>query len=188
MADVVVPLEERLLTTLARPRLYAMLIGGFATFALVVAAVGLFGLLSSRLAPLARDRDTNSSGGAPGDILRLVLRQGLGVTLGGRRRHAGVGVAQPGRVSQLYGVTTHDTPTFVLVPVLLVAVGMLACLLPARRAATLTRNGSCGEASAPALPGGEALVDLGEGRLNLLLPHRMRRRRRLALELGASQP
>ena len=139
VADVVVPLEQRLLTTLARPRLYAMLIGGFATFALVVAVVGLFGLLSYSVSLRSREIAIRTALGARrADILRLVLRQGVGVTLGGVAAGMLASAWLSEAVSaQLYGVTTHDTPTFVLVPVLLVAVGMLACLLPARRAATL---------------------------------------------------
>ena len=139
VADVVVPLEQRLLTTLARPRLYAMLLGGFATFALVVAVVGLFGLLSYSVSLRSREIAIRTALGARRvDILRLVLRQGLGVTLGGVAAGTLASAWLSEAVSsQLYGVTTHDTPTFVLVPVLLVAVGMLACLLPARRAATL---------------------------------------------------
>ncbi len=139
VADVVVPLEQRLLTTLARPRLYAMLLGGFATFALVVAAVGLFGLLSYSVSLRSREIAIRTALGARrADILRLVLRQGLGVTLGGVAAGMLASAWLSEAVStQLYGVTTHDAPTFVLVPVLLVAVGMLACLLPARRAATL---------------------------------------------------
>jgi predicted permease len=139
VADVVMPLEQRLLTTLARPRLYAMLLGSFATFALAVAAVGLFGLLSYSVALRSREIAIRTALGARrADILRLVLRQGLGVTLGGVAAGTLASAWLSEAVSaQLYGVTTHDAPTFVLVPVLLVAVGMLACLLPARRAATL---------------------------------------------------
>ena len=67
-----------------------------------------------------------------------MLRQGLGVTLGGVAAGMLASAWLSEAVSaQLYGVTTHDALTFALVPVLLVAVGMLACLLPARRAATL---------------------------------------------------
>jgi predicted permease len=139
VADIVAPLEQRLLTTLARPRLYAMLLGSFATFALVIAAVGLFGLLSYSVSLRSREIAIRTALGARrADILRLVLRQGLGVTLGGVAAGMLASAWLTEAVSaQLYGVTTHDATTFVLVPVLLVAVGMLACLLPARRAATL---------------------------------------------------
>ena len=71
--------------------------------------------------------------------MRLVLRQGLHVTLGGIA--AGMlASAWLTRVlsTQLYGVTAHDPVTFVLVPLVLLAVGTLACLLPARRAAPST--------------------------------------------------
>ena len=138
VADVV-PLEQRLLTTLARPRLYAVLLGGFAGIALIIAAVGLFGLLSYSLSQRSRELAIRAALGASRvDILRLVLRQGLAVTIAGVV--AGVLAAAwltQALSSELYGVTPHDTLTFVAVPLLLFIVGALACLIPARRAASL---------------------------------------------------
>lgn len=139
VADVIMPLEDRLLTTLARPRLYAGLLGGFAGFSLLIAAVGLFGLLSYSVAQRGRELAIRSAVGArQGDLLRLVLRQGVAVVVAG---------LVPGVVAslwvgvllkaQLYGVTSHDNVTFVAVPVLLVVVGALAAWLPARRAARM---------------------------------------------------
>jgi predicted permease len=137
VADVVMPLEQRLLTSLARPRLYAVLLGGFAGCALVIAAVGLFGVLSYSVAQRTRELAIRAALGAGrGEIVRLVLRQGLNVTLGGIA--AGMlASAWLTRVlsTQLYGVTAHDPLTFALAPLVLLAVGALACLLPARRAA-----------------------------------------------------
>ncbi len=139
LADVVVPLGQRLLTTLARPRLYATLLGGFAGFALLIAAVGLFGLLSYSVSQRSRELAIRAALGARrADILRLVLRQGFTVTLSGVV--AGMlASAWLTRVlsTQLYGVTPHDTVTFVVVPLLLLVVGALACLMPALRAAKL---------------------------------------------------
>jgi putative ABC transport system permease protein len=139
VADVVIPLEQRLLTTLARPRLFAILLGGFAGFALLIAAVGLFGLVSYSVSLRSRELAIRAALGARrADILRLVLRQGLTVTLAGLV--AGMlASALLTRVlsTQLYGVTTHDTLTFIVVPLMLLLVGALACLMPARRAANL---------------------------------------------------
>ncbi len=139
VADVVMPLEQRLITSLARPRLYAVLLGGFAGCALVIAAVGLFGVLSYSVSLRARELAIRAALGASRrEIVRLVLRQGLSVTMGGIA--AGMlASAWLTRVlsTQLYGVTAHDPLTFALVPLVLLAVGTLACLLPARRAAQL---------------------------------------------------
>ena len=232
-ADVAVPLEQRLLTTLARPRLYAMLLGAFAAFALVIAAVGLFGLLSYSVSLRSRELAMRAALGARRvDIVRLVLRQGLSVMIAG----IGAGLLASAWLTrvlstQLYGVTPARHRDVYLVPLLLFAAGALACLMPARRASNLDPQrvlrgarawfrvqGSGSECIAPHRSigevtaswartsredsrsvdgrsrairdsaGREALVDFGECRLNLLLPHRMRRRRRLALELGTGQP
>lgn len=137
VADVVMPLEQRLLTTLARPRLYAVLLGGFAAFAVVIAGVGLFGVLSYSVAQRSRELAIRAALGARrSDILVAVLRQGLAVTAAG----LAVGLlASTWMVhllsAQLYGVTPHDTVTFVAVPLLLLAFSALACIVPARRAA-----------------------------------------------------
>ena len=85
--DAVSSLEARILTGLARPRLYAMLVGGFALLALLVASVGLFGVLSYSIAQRRRELAVRSALGATrADIMRLVFRQGSLV--------AGVGVVR----------------------------------------------------------------------------------------------
>lgn len=139
VADVVMPLEQRLLTTLARPRLYAVLVGGFASVALVIAAVGLFGLLSYSVSQRSRELAIRAAIGARrANIFRLVLRQGLSVTLAGLVAGMLVSTWLTRLLStELYGITPHDTLTFVLVPLLLLLSGALACLMPARRAARL---------------------------------------------------
>jgi ABC-type antimicrobial peptide transport system permease subunit len=137
--DAVRTLEERLMTTLARPRLYAVLLGGFAAFALAIAAVGLFGVLSYTVAQRSRELALRTALGARQvDIVSLVLRQGLAVTAAGLI--AGViGSLWLTRAiaTQLYGVTTHDGVTYAVVPLVLAGVAALACFGPARRAARL---------------------------------------------------
>jgi putative ABC transport system permease protein len=137
--DTVMPLDDRLLLTLARPRLYAMLLGGFAAFALVIAAVGLYGVLSYSVTERSRELAIRSALGARrADILRLVIGQGLTVTIAGLA--AGMAAASwltRLLASELYGVVPHDAFTFAAVPVLLLAIAALACFLPARRAADL---------------------------------------------------
>ena len=137
VADAVSPLEARILTGLARPRLYALLTGGFALLALIVAAVGLFGVLSYAVAQRRRELAVRTALGAThGDIMRLVVRQGslvagLGVVAG-----LGLALALTRSLSALlFGISAYDLPTFVAVPLLLLAVSAVACVVPALRAA-----------------------------------------------------
>lgn len=138
-ADAVMPLDDRLMVTLARPRLYAMLLGGFAAFALIIAAVGLYGVLSYSVTERSRELAVRSALGARrADILRLVIGQGITVTIAGLA--AGMAAAAwltRLLASELYGVVPHDAFTFAVVPVLLLCIAALACFLPARRAADL---------------------------------------------------
>ena len=84
VADAVTTMQDRLLATLARPRLYAALFAGFATVALVVAAVGLFGMLTYTVTLRSRELALRMALGARrGDIIRLVLRQTLALTAAG---------------------------------------------------------------------------------------------------------
>jgi predicted permease len=142
--DAIVTMEARLLTTLARPRLYAILLAGFATFALVIAAVGLFGVLSYTIALRSRELAVRTALGArQTDIVRLVLRQALGVTVAGLVAGMLASVMLTKTIAtQLYGVTPYDGLTFVIVPIVLTVVAMIACIAPARRAARLDPLGA----------------------------------------------
>ena len=139
VADLIVPLEQRLLTTLARPRMYAALLGGLAGFALLIAAVGLFGLLSYSVSLRRRELAIRCALGARrSDLVRTVLLQGLSVTLTGAATGTLISAWLTRALStQLYGVTTHDPATFIAVPLLLVIVGSIACILPGVRAARI---------------------------------------------------
>jgi putative ABC transport system permease protein len=135
--DSIRTLEDTVMTTLARPRLYAALIAAFAAFALVIAAVGLLGVLSYAVSQRSRELAVRSALGArPPDLVRLVLRQGLVIV--------GIGIAagllaaaalSQSLASLLYGLTTRDPVTYMTVPAILLAVGAVACLAPALRAA-----------------------------------------------------
>jgi len=139
VADVILPLEQRLLTTLARPRLYSVLLASFAGFALLTATIGLFGLLSYSVSQRSRELALRAALGANRQrILLLMLRQGLTLTAVGLAAGMLASIWLTGLLStQLYGVAPHDPFTFICVPVLLLAIGALACLLPAWRAATI---------------------------------------------------
>jgi predicted permease len=135
--DAVASLEARILTGLARPRLYALLVGGFALLALLVASVGLFGVLSYSVAQRSRELAVRSALGATrGDIMRLVFRQGTVVAAVGVITGLAVAATLTRSVAALlYGVTAYDLTTFLAVPIVLFAVSAVACALPARRAA-----------------------------------------------------
>ena len=110
---------------------------GFSVFAVVIAAVGLFGGLSYAVAQRSREIGVRTALGArPGDITRLVLRQTVVILAAGLT--AGVWMAFAASqylATVLYGVTPHDLVSFVVVPVGVALVAAIACVVPARRAA-----------------------------------------------------
>jgi ABC-type antimicrobial peptide transport system permease subunit len=137
--DVIMPLEARLLTALARPRLYAVLLGGFGGAALAIAAVGLFALFSYVVAQRSREFAVRTALGATRrDILRLAVAQGLAAIVAGLLAGMVCSAWLTRLLSaQLYGVTPYDTATFVSVPLVLLLCGALAACVPALRAARL---------------------------------------------------
>jgi putative ABC transport system permease protein len=135
--DSVMTMEERVMTSLEKPRLYAVVLAWFGTFALIVAGVGLFGVLSFSVAQRTREIGVRSALGAQAhDIVALVLRQALWIV--GIGMLVGLGAALAGvrlLAAFLYGMSPHDALTFVAVPIVIVAIAAIACLVPARRAA-----------------------------------------------------
>jgi putative ABC transport system permease protein len=132
-------LDARVLTSLARPRLYAIVLAGFALVALAIAAVGLYGVLSYSVAQRSRELALRSAlGAARGDLVRLIARQALIIIAAGLI----AGIAASSFLmrlisTQLYGVTASDPATYVLAPLFLMAVAALACIAPALRATRL---------------------------------------------------
>jgi putative ABC transport system permease protein len=129
-------LERLASDALARPRFNTLLLAIFATLALVLAAVGIYGVLSYSVAQRTHEIGVRMALGAEHrDVLRLVLGQGIPLICIGIM--LGLGGALVGArllTSLLFGVRPSDPLTFILVALLLAAVALLACYLPARRA------------------------------------------------------
>ncbi len=122
-----------------RRRFLTWLVGVFAGLALALAAVGIYGVVSYGVAQQLREFALRLALGArPAQIRRLVLRDGLLLTAAG----LGLGVVASlvlarGAASLLYEVDPADPPTFLLVGLGLALISLLACLLPAQRAAAV---------------------------------------------------
>jgi putative ABC transport system permease protein len=112
------------------------LIGSLATLALILAVVGLYGLISHMVLQRTREIGIRVALGAQRpDILRMVLRQGIRATLAGVAIGVLAGLALTRLLrSLLYGVTPGDWFTFLSVAVVLLVVALVACSIPARRA------------------------------------------------------
>jgi putative ABC transport system permease protein len=132
-------MEERLATSVKPRRVQTVLLGVFATLALSMAIVGIYGVMAYSVSGRRREIGIRMALGADASAVRnLVLREGLlwaalGTTLGLAAALAMASVLS----SLLYGVAPRDPATMVGVTLLLVIVAMLACYLPARRAAKL---------------------------------------------------
>jgi putative ABC transport system permease protein len=135
--ESVMTLRDRVAGSLSRPRLYAVLLGTFALFAVAIAGVGLFGVLSYTVAQRSREIGVRTAMGAQvRDIMMLVMGQSMAI--------AGAGIVL-GLVASfwlsralqrfLYGVTSHDALSFAAVAAVLLAVSAIASIVPARRAA-----------------------------------------------------
>ncbi|HEU4629168.1 MAG TPA: ABC transporter permease [Gemmatimonadaceae bacterium] len=135
----VATMDELIARSQAGRRFALVLFEAFALVALVLAAAGIYGVLSGSVAERAREIGVRSALGASrGRILALVLGQGLGLTgLGVALGLAGAAAASRAIAAMLFGVSRLDPVTYLGVVGLLVAVAALACGLPAWRAARI---------------------------------------------------
>jgi ABC-type antimicrobial peptide transport system permease subunit len=130
-------MEQYLGADVARPQFNALLVEIFAGIALLQTMIGLYGVMAFSVAQRTREIGIRMALGAgTSTVLGLVVKQGLILT--GIGIFLGLGLAfllSRTMESLLYGVTATDPLTFALVPVVLALTGILACLVPARRAA-----------------------------------------------------
>jgi predicted permease len=132
-------MEEHVRTAYLLPRIAATLFGVFGCIGLVLASVGLYGVMSYAVSRRTREIGIRMALGArPGVVERLVVRQGMvlaviAMVLGWPAAWMLSKLAS----SFLYGIHPHDSLTFIVVPVILAAIALLACWLPARRAAAI---------------------------------------------------
>ena len=132
----VAPLEQQLGSYLTQRRFQTSLLTGFSVVALLMAAVGIYGLIQYSIATRTQEIGLRMAIGAkPGDIFRMIVREGLILSLTGVAIGL-VGASWLGRAgsSLLFGVTASDPLTFTTVSLLLTAVALAACYFPARRA------------------------------------------------------
>ncbi len=129
-------MEKIVADSIAQPRLSMLLMGLFGALALILAAVGIYGLLSYAVTQRTQEMGIRIALGArTQDVLKLILRQGMTLAL------IGIAIGLIGSFALtrlieglLFGVTPTDATTFVAVSGVLIGVALLACYFPARRA------------------------------------------------------
>ena len=135
--DNVMALEERVGQSLSRPRVYAVLLGGFAVFALLIAGAGLFGVLSFSVTQRSRELAVRSALGATrAMVVAVAIKQISAAIVTGLVLGIGLAIALSNNLAPfLYGVSTNDWLSFAVAPVVLLLLGVAACAVPARRVA-----------------------------------------------------
>jgi putative ABC transport system permease protein len=131
------PLMMTLAGQVAEPRLYALLLGVFAAIALTLAAVGIYSVIAYSVAQRTQEIGVRMALGAQtGAILKLVVGQGMKLVASGVALGLATSYALTRLMSNmLFGVSAVDQPTFIVITLLLTLVALLACWIPARRAA-----------------------------------------------------
>jgi putative ABC transport system permease protein len=130
-------MRQVLARSLRNQQFLLALLGGFALTATLLAALGIYGVMSYSVSQRTREIGIRMAMGAQrGNVLALVLRQGMQLTLAGTILGMLAAVATT-RVlaSVLHGVSPTDIPTFIVIVLVLGTVALVACWLPARRAA-----------------------------------------------------
>ncbi len=137
-------MRELMAAPLARPRFGALLLGAFAALTLLLAAVGIYGVMATTFRQRSREIGIRLALGAgAGEVRRLMLRQGMGLAL------LGCGLGTAGALlgarairSMLFGIGPADPATFAAVAGTVLAAAALACWVPARRAGRVDPAGA----------------------------------------------
>jgi putative ABC transport system permease protein len=132
----IAPLNQKVAATTSQPRFFTLLLGIFGALAVILAAVGAYGVLAYMVRQRTNELGIRMALGAqPGDLLTMVLSQGCRVALIGLAIGL-VGALLTARLlsSLLFGLKATDPATFIAAAVLLSTVALLASYLPARRA------------------------------------------------------
>jgi ABC-type antimicrobial peptide transport system permease subunit len=130
------PMEQVVLRSIASKRFSMMLLAVFAGFALLLASIGIYGVLSYLVGQRTQEIGVRMAlGAARGDVLRMILTDGARMIVTG----VGIGIAGALALTQLmsgmlFGVEATDLVTFLLVVITLCSIALLACYVPARRA------------------------------------------------------
>jgi putative ABC transport system permease protein len=132
-------IEQTLRESVAADRFYTVFFAAFAIVALVLAAVGIYGVMSFVVAQRTHEIGLRMAlGGQPGQVLAQILREGMVTALAGTAL-GGIGAALIGRALEgaVYGVQSTNPVTFAVVALILLAGALIACVVPARRAASV---------------------------------------------------
>jgi putative ABC transport system permease protein len=132
-------MEDVMGDNFARQRFSAWLLAGFAAIALILAGIGIYGILAYSVTARTREFGVRAALGADsGRIIALVLKSGARPVIGGLAIGVAGAFGLAGLLkSLLFGIGPHDPATFGVVPLLLAAIALVASFLPARRAARL---------------------------------------------------
>jgi len=133
-----VPLSQRVADSVDQPRFAAAVLAAFALLALVLASVGLYGVLSYSVSQRRRELGVRAAlGASPRDLVAIVVREGMTVAVAGLAAGlAGAALVTRFMREALFGVQPLDAASFMAAPLLLLAVAAIACVLPASRAAS----------------------------------------------------
>src|SRR5688572_12426096 len=135
-------MEQRLYSSVAGPRFYAVSLGVFAAIALILAAIGIYGVLAFAVSQRTREIGIRMALGAePDSVMKMILSQGMRLAMIGIVAGLAGAIALTRYLDgMLFGLTALDPTTFIVMTTVLVLTALLACYWPARRAVRIDPN------------------------------------------------